>query len=118
MNANKAREFFSAYYEGSMDRAIRQTFERRLNSDSELHAEYKAFEQVTQLFHSVSGIRLGPQKQALVAGRLVAEALSGDASRFDVFARLKHRNFPGGAALRTPALVLGMAWYRLRDMLG
>lgn len=46
MNANKAREFFSAYYEGSMDRAIRQTFERRLNSDSELHAEYKAFEQV------------------------------------------------------------------------
>lgn len=53
-----------------------------------------------------------------LAGRLVAEAMAGDASRFDVFARLKHRNFPGGAALRTPALVLGMAWYRLRDMLG
>ena len=53
-----------------------------------------------------------------LAGRLVAEAMAGDASRFDVFARLKHRAFPGGAALRTPALVLGMAWYRLRDMLG
>ena len=53
-----------------------------------------------------------------LAGRLVAEAIAGDASRFDVFARLKHRAFPGGALLRTPALVLGMAWYRLRDMLG
>lgn len=52
-----------------------------------------------------------------LAGRLVAEAMAGDASRFDVFARLKHRPFPGGTALRTPALVLGMAWYRLRDML-
>jgi gamma-glutamylputrescine oxidase len=53
-----------------------------------------------------------------LAGRLVAEAIAGDASRFDVFARLRHRAFPGGALLRTPALVLGMAWYRLRDMLG
>ncbi len=53
-----------------------------------------------------------------LAGRLVAEAIAGDASRFDVFARLRHRNFPGGAWLRKPALVLGMAWYRLRDMLG
>jgi len=53
-----------------------------------------------------------------LAGRLVAEAMTGDSSRFDVFARLRHRPFPGGAALRTPALVLGMAWYRLRDLLG
>jgi len=53
-----------------------------------------------------------------LAGRLVAEAMAGDASRFDVFASLRHRPFPGGAGLRTPALVLGMAWYRLRDKLG
>ena len=52
-----------------------------------------------------------------LAGRLVAEAMAGDASRFDVFAKLHHRPFPGGTRLRTPALVLGMAWYRLRDML-
>jgi len=52
-----------------------------------------------------------------LAGRLVAEAMTGDASRFDVFARLQHRNFPGGRLLRTPALVLGMAWYRLKDLL-
>jgi len=52
-----------------------------------------------------------------LAGRLVAEAIAGDAGRFDVFARLKHRPFPGGRLLRTPALVLGMAWYRLRDLI-
>lgn len=53
-----------------------------------------------------------------LAGRLVAEAMTGDASGFDVFARIKHHPFPGGRWLRTPALVLGMAWYRLRDLLG
>ncbi len=52
-----------------------------------------------------------------LAGRLVAEAIAGDAGRFDVFARLKHRPFPGGRWLRRPSLMLGMAWYRLRDAL-
>lgn len=52
-----------------------------------------------------------------LAGQLVAEAMAGDAGRFDVFARLRHRPFPGGRLLRTPSLVLGMAWYRLRDLL-
>jgi len=51
-----------------------------------------------------------------LAGKLVAEAIAGDASRLDVFARIRHRPFPGGRLLRTPALVLGMAWYRMRDL--
>jgi gamma-glutamylputrescine oxidase len=50
-----------------------------------------------------------------LAGKLVAEAIAGDASRLDVFSRIRHRPFPGGKWLRTPALVLGTAWYRLRD---
>lgn len=41
----------------------------------------------------------------------------GQAGRFDVFARLKHAPFPGGRWLRMPSLVLGMAYYRLRDWL-
>jgi len=53
-----------------------------------------------------------------LAGRLVAEAIAGQAGRFDVFARMRHRPFPGGPWLRTPALALGMLWYRLKDALG
>ncbi len=52
-----------------------------------------------------------------LAGKLVAEAISGDATRLDIFSRLQHRKFPGGRLLRTPALVLGMTYYRLRDLL-
>ena len=52
-----------------------------------------------------------------MAGKLAAEAMAGSSERFDVFARIKHRHFPGGAALRRPALVLAMLWYRLRDLL-
>jgi gamma-glutamylputrescine oxidase len=52
-----------------------------------------------------------------MAGKLAAEAMAGSSERFDVCARIKHRAFPGGAALRRPALVLAMLWYRLRDLL-
>ena len=52
-----------------------------------------------------------------LAGHLVAQAVAGQAGRFDVFARLRHREFPGGALLRTPSLVLGTLFYRLRDAL-
>jgi gamma-glutamylputrescine oxidase len=52
-----------------------------------------------------------------LAGRLVAEAIAGDAARFDVFARIPHREFPGGQWLRRPALVLAMLYYRLKDLL-
>jgi gamma-glutamylputrescine oxidase len=52
-----------------------------------------------------------------MAGSLIAEAIAGDSARFDVFARVRHHRFPGGAMLRTPALALGMWYYRLRDLL-
>lgn len=52
-----------------------------------------------------------------LAGKLVAEAIAGQAERFDVYARLRHRSFPGGRLLRKPAFVLGMAYYRLRDVM-
>ena len=52
-----------------------------------------------------------------IAGKLVAEAIAGTAERFDVFARIPHTDFPGGAALRRPALVLAMLYYRIKDLL-
>jgi gamma-glutamylputrescine oxidase len=58
------------------------------------------------------GIALGG-----MAGRLAAEAIAGQAERFDLFGRLPHLPFPGGRWLRTPALVLAMLWFRLRDLL-
>jgi len=52
-----------------------------------------------------------------MAGKLISEAIAGNAGRFDVFARLPHASFPGGMALRRPALVLAMLYFRLRDLL-
>lgn len=52
-----------------------------------------------------------------MAGSLMADAIAGSAERFDLFSHIPHRDFPGGRLLRTPALVLAMAWYRLRDLL-
>jgi gamma-glutamylputrescine oxidase len=52
-----------------------------------------------------------------MAGLMVAEAVAGQAERFDLLARIRHLPFPGGALMRTPALVLGMWYYRVRDAL-
>ncbi|MCH2395767.1 NAD(P)/FAD-dependent oxidoreductase [Oceanibaculum sp.] len=52
-----------------------------------------------------------------LAGRLIAEAVAGQAERLDIFGRIRHMPFPGGP-LRTPALVLAMFYFRLLDMIG
>ena len=49
-------------------------------------------------------------------GKVLADAIVGDAEQFDVFARIRHLPFPGGV-LRRPALTLGMLYYRIRDLL-
>jgi gamma-glutamylputrescine oxidase len=54
---------------------------------------------------------------ATLGGRLAAEAIAGQAERFDLMARVPTRPFPGGTALRWPLLVLAMAWFSLRDRL-
>jgi len=53
-----------------------------------------------------------------LAGKVLAEALRGQAERFDAFAALPHYPFPGGQALRVPLSALGAWYYSLRDKLG
>lgn len=52
-----------------------------------------------------------------MAGKVIAEAISGTAERFDVFAKVKHMTFPGGPMFRSPLLAIGMAYHRLKEVL-
>lgn len=51
-------------------------------------------------------------------GRILAEAVDGDVSRFDTFAGLRWIPFPGGRTFRAPYSTIGAWWYSLRDKLG
>lgn len=51
-------------------------------------------------------------------GRVMAEAIAGQAEKFDAMAKLPVPSFPGGSAFRTPLLTLAMTWYSLRDRIG
>jgi gamma-glutamylputrescine oxidase len=53
-----------------------------------------------------------------LAGRIVAEAIVGQAERFDVFARLRHISLPSSARARAAAVSLGVFYFRMRDLLG
>ena len=51
--------------------------------------------------------------------KLLAESIAlGHSHGLDVFSAVPHLTFPGGKALRSPLLALGMLWYRLREALG
>ncbi len=52
-----------------------------------------------------------------LAGKLMAEAINGQAGRFDVMASVPSPTFPGGASLRWPLMVAAMLWFSLRDRL-
>ncbi len=67
---------------------------------------------------SASGYSGHGVAMAVMAGRLVAEAVRGTGDGFDLMARLPTPPFPGGARLRAPLLALAMGWYALRDRLG
>jgi gamma-glutamylputrescine oxidase len=55
---------------------------------------------------------------ASLAGKIMAEAISGQAERFDLMASLPQSRFPGGALLRWPLLASAMTWFALRDRIG
>jgi gamma-glutamylputrescine oxidase len=51
-------------------------------------------------------------------GRILAEAVDGDLSRFDVFSGLPWIPFPGGRMFRAQYSTLGAWWYSMRDRIG
>ena len=73
--------------------------------------------QLTKNVMSSSGYSGHGVGMATLAGKLCAEALTGKLDSFNVISKLDHAKFPGGAALRSPLLKLGMMYYSLRDRL-
>ncbi|MFN3722885.1 MAG: NAD(P)/FAD-dependent oxidoreductase [Paracoccaceae bacterium] len=67
---------------------------------------------------SASGYSGHGVAMATLAGKMMAQAVQGQASGFDLMARLPQPRFPGGAALRWPLLVAAMTWFSMRDRLG
>ena len=66
---------------------------------------------------SASGYSGHGVAMATLGGKLAAEAIAGQAERFDLMASVPTPRFPGGIALRWPLLVAGMLWFSLRDRL-
>ncbi|MCB9993637.1 MAG: FAD-binding oxidoreductase [Hyphomicrobiaceae bacterium] len=75
------------------------------------------FERHARNILSLSGFSGHGVAMATLAGKIAAEAVAGQAGRFDLFEGLPNPGFPGGALLRTPLLAAAMIWFSLRDRL-
>ncbi len=75
------------------------------------------FERLAGNIFSLSGFSGHGVAMATLAGQIAAQAVAGQAERFDVFSQVPSQKFPGGMRLRSPLLVLAMLWYSLRDRL-
>ncbi|SEL44973.1 gamma-glutamylputrescine oxidase [Colwellia chukchiensis] len=53
-----------------------------------------------------------------LAGKVISDAIAGQAERFDVFAGLPQHPFPGGRVFRIPYITMGAWYYAMRDKLG
>jgi gamma-glutamylputrescine oxidase len=51
-------------------------------------------------------------------GRILAEAINGDASRYDVFEKVPYIPFPGGRMFRVPYAMIGSWYYGFKDKFG
>ena len=52
-----------------------------------------------------------------LAGKLIAEKISGESRRFDLFSKIKHTFIPGGDFFRRPIYSSAIFYYKLRDSL-
>ena len=48
MNQEKAKEFFSAYYEGTLEAGLQQSLEQQLRADGNLRREFRDFERAME----------------------------------------------------------------------
>jgi gamma-glutamylputrescine oxidase len=65
--------------------------------------------------YSASGYSGHGVAMATLAGKLLADAIHGEADGFNVMEKVPTLRFPGGPMLRWPLLVLAMSWYSMRD---
>ncbi|WP_375255234.1 NAD(P)/FAD-dependent oxidoreductase [Yoonia sp.] len=75
------------------------------------------YERLTGNILTMSGFSGAGVALGTLSGQIAADAIAGQAERFDVMAKIPTPAFPGGTMMRQPLLVLAMLWYSLRDKL-
>jgi len=73
------------------------------------------FERLAGNILSAAGYSGHGVAMATMGGKLLAEAIAGQAERFDLMASVPTYPFPGGSHLRQPILVAALVWGALRD---
>ena len=76
-----------------------------------------SFMRVSPSVYSVAGYSGHGVALATLAGRILCDAIRGQAENFDLMGKLPTPSFPGGTLLRWPLLTMAMLYYAMRDRL-
>jgi len=76
------------------------------------YARYGSGNVLSMSGFSGHGVALGT-----LSGQIAAQAIAGQAERFDIMSQIPSPKFPGGTLMRQPLLILAMLWFSMRDKL-
>ncbi len=76
--------------------------------------QFGRIEDNTYYVQGYSGHGIAPTH---LAGKMLADIICGDSEQFDVFSKVRHIPLPGGKWFASPAIAMGMLYYRLKELL-
>lgn len=79
MNLNKARDFYSAYFEGTLDAGLTQAFDRALETEAEVKAEYEQFVRIMmELYELKEPVEVPDDLHLMIRERVDAHILESE----------------------------------------
>lgn len=111
MNLDRAREFYSAYYEGGLDDGLRQAFQRALTKDQKISDEYSQFVRIMgELKHLKTDVDLPADLHEKISTRLDAVERNNHANRnVDLFFAWKPLSYGVAASIAIIATIISVS---------
>ncbi|MFC0179083.1 NAD(P)/FAD-dependent oxidoreductase [Thorsellia kenyensis] len=78
--------------------------------------QYPDFGKLSKNLYYLQGFSGHGVALAGIAGKLIADSISGDAEKFDKFKQIKHMPFYGGQYLQMPMLLAGLWYNKLKEL--
>lgn len=121
MNLDRAREFYSAYYEGGLDDGLRQAFQRALSKDSSIADEYSQFVRIMDELKNLDSpieFPAGLHESIMRRLEIQQQTTSSRSDRFEIFFALRPLAYGTAATIAILATIFSLSTRQSAEISG